>query len=100
MNSVIYGNILYNVNGGRYIGENNLAVANFDNIKVNSASSVKFGSAFEVSLLEVTSDSSVSIADGSQFKELNIIFEEELWNGRHNKQLQSIRHIRRHLNDC
>ena len=81
MNSVIYGNILYNVNGGRYIGENNLAVANFDNIKVNSASSVKFGSAFEVSLLEVTSDSSVSIADGSQFKELNIIFEEDFGTG-------------------
>ena len=37
--------------------------------------------AFEVSLLEVASDSSVSIADGSQFKELNIIFEEDFGTG-------------------
>ncbi len=60
-----------------YIGSNAIIISNFDNVKVSSGSAVKFGAPIDVSLLEVASGSSVAIAEGSKFGELNIIFSED-----------------------
>ncbi len=64
-----------------YIGSNAIIISNFDNVKVSSGSAVKFGAPIDVSLLEVASGSSVAIAEGSKFGELNIIFSEDFATG-------------------
>lgn len=64
-----------------YIGSNAVIISNFDNVKVSSGSAVKFGAPIDVSLLEVASGSSVTIAEGSKFGELNIIFSEDFATG-------------------
>lgn len=64
-----------------YIGSNAVIISNFDNVKVSSGSAVKFGAPIDVSLLEVASGSSVAIAEGSKFGELNIIFSEDFATG-------------------
>lgn len=64
-----------------YIGSNAIIISNFDNVKVSSGSAVKFGAPIGVSLLEVASGSSVAIAEGSKFGELNIIFSEDFATG-------------------
>ncbi len=56
--------------------------AGFDRLEIsNAATNVVFANAFEVSALEVFSESTVSVAEGTKFGTLNIVFGSEVESG-------------------